>query len=90
MTLPFEVILEVGAEGGSITLRRWGSSPDNWIWSVETNESALYDFLGSEEGFDPRDAVKSRHASSFEEAILLLDKYAWTRLTPDGIASPIS
>jgi len=82
MTLPFEVILQVGAEGGSITLRRWEISPDDWMWSVETNEVMLYDLLDGEEGFAPRDAVKSGQAISFEDSLLLMDKYQWTKLTP--------
>lgn len=78
----FEIILQVGAEGGSVALHRWETSPGNWTWAMETNEVALYDLLEGEDGFDSRHAVKHQYAHSFEDAIKLLDKYPWPKLYP--------
>lgn len=82
MTLPTEIVLKVGGSGGSVTLLRWQTSSGELTWTMETNEVALYDLLESEDGFNPRDAVRRKHADSFDDAIKLLDKYPWPRLYP--------
>ena len=57
-----EVILQVGYEGGSITLLRERSAAHLWKFRVST---------------DP-----SQYVNSFPDALALLDKYSWFRLTP--------
>lgn len=74
------VILEVGAEGGSITLRgvqiagKWRFS----LKSIDQSESFLDDC--GELGDSSPD--NSRTADSWTEALKLLDTYPWHRLHP--------
>ena len=78
-----EIVLEVGAEGGSITLVRERNTGTDWQFQLKTNETALYDLLSKED----REAVGESFAhtgyvSSFQEALCLLDRYPWFRLFP--------
>jgi hypothetical protein len=77
-TGPSEVILEVGAEGGSLTL--YGArTPDGWRYSrrVLDQTMALLD-LDDGEVIDEESAV----VGSWSAALALLDKYPWHRLYP--------
>lgn len=70
-----EIIVEVGAEGGSITLygiRLRGE----WVFSRHTIDQ----FAQAADGtFEPLD---SQTATSWSEALALLDSYPWHRLFP--------
>lgn len=70
-----EVILKVLAEGGSVTLhgRRCGSA---WQFSLYLLDQTplLID--------DPMIANRSEIVESWEEALVLLDRYPWHRLHP--------
>lgn len=70
-----EKILEVGAEGGSISLV-CRKGPAGSEYRVQTSEAALHED-------DPDLAVPMRPwVASWNEAIAQLDNYPWTRLKP--------
>lgn len=77
-----EVILQVGADGGSISLLGTRNPAGTWRFTSETNESFHADLLSEEEreglSFDSRDGS----VGTFPEAVNLLKKYPWYRLYP--------
>jgi hypothetical protein len=78
-----EIVLEVGTEGGSITLLGERNAGDNWQFQIETDESTLYDLLSEED----RNTIVEYCAqtvcvSSLHEALGLLDRYQWFSLCP--------
>lgn len=76
-----EVVVEVCAEGGSITLFR-ENAEDGWRFWVETDETATCEMLSEEdqEGVSP--GSRSQLVSSFDNALAQLDRYPWSRLSP--------
>lgn len=69
-----QVIVEVGAEGGSLTL--YGiQSPDGWQFRAETNEAALDDG-------DTPDLPELPWVATWRSALKQLDAYPWTQLYP--------
>lgn len=76
-----ETILEVGAEGGSITLEGHRPGDGEWRFRVRTNESALLDLLG-EEDHDAVAAPTQASWASWSEAMRKLNTYPWPRLYP--------
>ena len=71
---PVEVIIRVGAEGGSWTLvGRRTKSPDGWEFAAELNEQYEYD--------DPIYG-KSDWVSDWQSALKLYAKYPWHSLYP--------
>lgn len=82
MTLQEQVVLKVGAEGGSITL--WGSKNTlgQWTFSLEGNESAL-EFLLDEDDVVLLTRNRSKQwLDTWEEALDRLNGYKWPRLYP--------
>jgi hypothetical protein len=77
-----EVVLEVGAEGGSITLVRERNRNEDWWFRIETNETALRDVLSQGDQNGIEFSSQTGYVHSFEEALRLLDKYPWFRLYP--------
>jgi hypothetical protein len=78
-----EIVLEVGSEGGSLTLLRERDADGDWQFLVERNETALYDILLEEDRIGIGDYfARTGHVRSFHEALSLLDKYPWFRLYP--------
>lgn len=74
-----EVVLEVGAEGGSLTLVR----ETVWRFRMKQNEAAIYDLLSENDRSEAGNySGQSVSVSSFQEALDLLDKYPWFRLHP--------
>jgi hypothetical protein len=77
-----EIILKVGAAGGTLTL--FGSKlPDGqWKFFMERNETAALDLLPEEEreGFKPISKTKS--LQTIEDGFLALNKYPWFKLLP--------
>ena len=71
-----EVILELGAEGGRITLygRR---NPGGWLYSTKTIDQSLLLF---DEG--PEIRKESEVVDSWEAALGLINRYPWHRLNP--------
>jgi len=78
-----ETILELGAEGGSLTL--FGSKDDagHWRFWTQTDESTMNYLLDEE---DLRGLGSLVHTSesvcSLPEAFVLLDKYPWHWMIP--------
>jgi hypothetical protein len=71
-----EVVVEVGAEGGSILLI--GTRRDRgWTFSRSVDESATYDLIGEKPVLH-----KSAEVDSWEAALRLLDRYPWQTLYP--------
>ena len=68
-----EVIVEIGAEGGSITLLGIRSQR-GWLYSMSAEEWALEDEGGY--GYD------SNAVDTWEAALVLLDRYPWHKLYP--------
>jgi hypothetical protein len=76
-----EVILDVGAEGGALTIEGMRTANGCRFRAIR-NEYALMDFLREEdrEGFEFWSG--SGWVDSFDRALALFDKYPWHRLIP--------
>jgi len=73
-----EVILEIGAEGGSLKIQRFHASDWTWKFNLKIDESTLAEFLDE---VDEVDLVKeSPPVDTFAEAIQLMNKYPWREL----------
>ena len=70
-----QIILEVGADGGSITLLGVESN-GAWQFKVTTGEAALVDDV------DTDDLPQRPWVTSWEDALTQLDRYQWARLYP--------
>ena len=75
-----EIVLQVGAEGGSLTIVRYHVSGEKWQFAFIRDESTLADFLGEEDQEDLLEALDS--IATFEGAIALMNKYPWLDLYP--------
>jgi hypothetical protein len=78
-----EIVLEIGAEGGSVTILRERSAGDVWRFQMKTDESTLHDFLSKEDqGMNL--VGQTGYVHSLHEALgLLNDKYPeWFCLCP--------
>jgi hypothetical protein len=80
-----EVILEIGAEGGSLTLYGTRGSDGLRKYHLVTNSVALHDLL-LDESFDEDPVTQSPTVTSWRQAILLLEKYpSWYRFYPISV-----
>ena len=78
-----EVVLQVGAEGGSLTLVRERTGEEDWRFQMQRNEAALYDLDSEEDRGDKGDySSQTDYVDSFHEGLHLLDEYEWFRLYP--------
>ena len=75
-----EIVLQVGAEGGSLTIVRYHVSGEKWQFAIIRDESTLADFLGEEDKEDLFETLDS--IPTFEDAIALMNKYPWPNLYP--------
>jgi hypothetical protein len=73
-----EIIVEIGAEGGSITLHGTRSGR-GWAFSMEVVDWTPV--LDDEDGIHHESAA----VSDWEAALNLLDRYAWFRLHPVSV-----
>ena len=81
-----EIVLELGAEGGSLTLFSFKSQPStNWHFFLACNESALANFLSTEDLDGLSLTGNSNYVQTWDEALELLDNYPWPRLCPVSI-----
>jgi len=75
-----EIVLQVGAEGGSLTIVRYHVSGEKWRFAIIRDESTLADFLGDEDQEDLFEVLDP--IATFEDAIALINKYPWPNLYP--------
>ena len=77
-----EVILKVGAAGGSLTIFGVESPDGQWKFFQERNESAAYDLLSEEDRAGITPISRTPYMHSIEEALLSLCRYPWFKLFP--------
>ena len=79
-----EIVLEIGAEGGSLTILRERIAEGGWQFRVKLNETTLYDMLSEEDrrGMRVEDFARTEYAHTFQEALSRVDRYQWFRLCP--------
>ena len=77
-----EVILKVGACGGSLTILGERNAMGDWRFLIAKNEVALVDMLLPEDRVGMVAYERSDYLSSLEKALKRLDRYPWFRLHP--------
>jgi hypothetical protein len=78
-----EIVLEVGSEGGSLTIVRERIGEAVCQFRMERSEAAIEDLLSEEDRRETRNYFeRTECVNSFHEALHLLDKYPWFRLHP--------
>src|SRR5882724_4800290 len=78
-----EIILEVGAEGGMLTLFGSKNASNAWKLWTKTDETASYGLLDEEDrGSLGTPVKKSEFATTLSGGLALLDKHPWFRLVP--------
>lgn len=83
-----EIVLEVGAEGGSLKIVRERNADADWHFWTERNEAALYDALLEEDRGDIGEySGRTGPFRSLDEALRSIDKYSWIRLHPVEVHS---
>lgn len=82
---PHEVIIEVGAEGGSLTIFGKRNAIGDWSFFSEKNEIALADLLTEEDRGGSTAFERSDDVNSFDEALKLLEPYSWFHFNPRKI-----
>ncbi len=79
---PHEVIIEVGAEGGSLTIFGKRNAIGDWSFFSEKNEIALADLLTEEDRGGSTAFERSDDVNSFDEALKLLESYSLFHFNP--------
>jgi hypothetical protein len=77
-----EVILEIGAEGGSLTILGICDPECGWQFLNERNETTFRGMLPEEEEKGLEFYERSGYVASFAEALASLDRYPWHKLYP--------
>jgi len=78
-----EIILEVGAEGGTLTLFGGKNATNAWEFWTKRDETAVYELLDEEDRASLGSPVhKSEVVIRLSEGLALLDRYPWFRLVP--------
>jgi hypothetical protein len=79
-----EIVLKIGAEGGSLTVLRERTVEQGWQFRIELNETTLYDMLSEEDqrGMRVEDFARTECAQTFQEALRRIDRYQWFLLYP--------
>jgi hypothetical protein len=79
-----QIVLKIGAEGGSLTILRERILEQGWQFRIELNETTLYDMLSDEDrrGMGVEDFARTEYAHTFQEALRRIDRYQWFRLEP--------
>jgi hypothetical protein len=75
-----EVIVSIGAEGGSITLFRHQDRNLDWHFARGVKDQTPT-FLTEEDGAGPAIQHTSDWVKSWPEAVALLDRYPWAQLS---------
>ncbi len=78
-----ETVVEVGCEGGSITLFREKQAGATWKFRMGVNESAMYDMLPEDDlvGLGAADR-ETTYVHTLDEGLRLLDKSPWFSFVP--------
>ena len=78
-----ETILELGAEGGTLTLFGNRDTAGQWQFWIEEDETALNYLLDEEDQVDSETLIHtSKSVLSLPDAFALLDEYRWPCLIP--------
>ena len=88
MQTKVQAILEIDAEGGSITILGSKSNGGIGRFCLEKNEAAIADLLSEEDlaGLGPEDFCnRSGFVDAFEEALKLIDQYPWHKMWPGTV-----
>lgn len=82
MDTKWEVIFEVGTEGGSLGIYGARVGKDKWIFSFSRDESTLMDFMDNDDARDLASLLRSNSGivETLEEAFLMMDRYQWSKL----------
>lgn len=75
-------ILEVGCEGGSITLFGWKGDDGEWHFLREIDEGTLMDMMPKDDQEGLCFYSKTEAVTGWSEALKLLYKYPWPRMYP--------
>ena len=77
-----QLILEVSAEGGSLSISSLGieGSPQRFV--VRRNEAVLWDLLSEEDAEGTNLSAELGMLHTFDEALRVLGRYPWYRLDP--------
>ncbi len=79
-----EIVLKIGAEGGTLTILREQIVEQGWQFRIELNETTLYDMLSEEDqrGMGVEDFARTEYAPTCQEALRRIERYQWFRLYP--------
>jgi len=75
-------IIEVGAEGGGITLFGWKSEKGEWSFIRETDEHTLQDMMTKKDAEGLEFQSSSEVVNGWSGALKILSKYPWRHLYP--------
>lgn len=75
-------IIEVGAEGGRITLSGYETEQGEWRFFRETDESSLMSLMPKEDTDGPEFRTESETVSGWSNALKILNRYPWPCLYP--------
>ena len=75
-------IIEVGAEGGRITLSGYETEQGEWHFFRETDESSFMSLMPKEDTDGPEFRTESETVSGWDEALNILNRYPWPCLYP--------
>jgi len=75
-------IVEVGAEGGCITLFGWKTNKGNWRFLRETDERTLLGMMPKGDATGLIFRSSSEAVTGWKAALKILSKYPWRELYP--------
>jgi pimeloyl-ACP methyl ester carboxylesterase len=75
-------IIEIGGEGGSITLYGWKSDKGKWHFLSETNERTILDMIQKDDAAGLESQPRSGTVTSWKGALKILSRYPWQNLYP--------
>ena len=82
---PKEVVLEIGGEGGSLTIFGICDPRCGWRFTTVRDETTLRDMLPEDEQEGLEFYERSGYVASLVEALGLLDRYPWHKLSPQQV-----
>lgn len=82
---PYETILKMGAEGGSLTIFGKRKATGAWQFRVERDETTLYDMLSEEDRAGAVPFEQNPWIESLDAVLAQIDRYNWPRLYPMSV-----